>query len=246
MLTSLFLPTLALFTPLIHAHGKVVSVRGNVGGNGTALGIIGNIVPGTGSNDITEVDTTVFKKTDISTDGLGKTTRGGENRIEGLWLANGLSGGKLPQVSAKGGSIEGVFHIVTTDGAGPVRAIIDPGATGAFSNGIEANVTLDVPGNKGNIKPNGVVPRDLGFWSLTKRAGAKNVNLDFPMKIQIPEGTACNGSVGGQENVCFLKIANSNKAGPFGGVVAFQIVNGTGNNGTITKIEKPVAKLFNA
>ena len=30
----------------------------------------------------------------------------------------------------------------------------------------------------------------------------------------------------GKENVCLVKIANSNRAGPFGGVVAVQMVNG--------------------
>lgn len=225
-------------------HGKVVYVRGDLGGNGTALGIIGNVVPGTGPNSVTETDTTVFKNVALASDGLGKTKIGGENRIEGFWLANGLSGGKLPQVSANGGNIIGVFHVVTTDGAGPVRAIIDPAATGNFSKGIEATVTVDVPGKEGNIKLNGVVLRNPGVWHFIKRAAAKNVNLDFPMKIQIPDGTSCNGTVAGQDNVCFLKIANANKNGPFGGVVAFQILGG--KNGTAAGVQKPVVKSFKA
>ena len=116
MLSSLLLSTLTLLAPLAHAHGKVVSVRGDLGGNGTALGIIGNIVPGTGPNAVTEIDTTFFKNAELRSDGLGKTKGTGENHIEGFWLANGLSGGKLPQVSAKGGSVVGVYHIVTTVG----------------------------------------------------------------------------------------------------------------------------------
>ncbi len=35
--------------------------KGDAGGNGTALGIQGGIVPGAGSNKVTEPDTTVFK-----------------------------------------------------------------------------------------------------------------------------------------------------------------------------------------
>ncbi len=49
MLSKAFILTLAL-TPLVSAHGKVVSVTGNAGGNGTALGIKGGVVPGAGSN----------------------------------------------------------------------------------------------------------------------------------------------------------------------------------------------------
>lgn len=50
------------------------------------------------------------------------------------------SGQTLPQVSANGGTIDGVFHVVTTDGAGPVQAVIDPTASGTFSAGTQANV----------------------------------------------------------------------------------------------------------
>ncbi len=58
---SLLLATL-LATPLVSAHGKVAVVTGDLGGNGTALGIKGAVVPGAGSNSKTEVDTTVFNQ----------------------------------------------------------------------------------------------------------------------------------------------------------------------------------------
>jgi Egh16-like virulence factor len=47
------------------------------------------------------------------------------------------------------------------------------------------------------------------------------------MAFSVPDGTTCTGTMNGIENVCLAKIANSNKAGPFGGVVPFQIVNGS-------------------
>lgn len=67
-----------LAAPLVAAHGKVSVANGDRGGNGTALGsmlyppphvcarltaaaVLGGIVPGTGSNKVTEVDTTVFR-----------------------------------------------------------------------------------------------------------------------------------------------------------------------------------------
>lgn len=95
------------------AHGKVASVTGDAGGNGTALGIIGGIVPGAGSNDVTEIDTTVFKKKDIATNGLGRTMNGGKNKAVMVHAAMAMSGDTLPQVS-EGGFITGSFHIVTT------------------------------------------------------------------------------------------------------------------------------------
>ncbi|KAF2634073.1 hypothetical protein P280DRAFT_37206 [Massarina eburnea CBS 473.64] len=221
---------------LVTAHGKVAAVTGDAGGNGTALGIKGAVVPGPGKNSVTEVDTTVFGKTKIATDGLGKTKGGGQNKVAGVQSAMAQSGSTLPQVS-DGGSISGTFHIVTTDGAGPVQAMIDSTGTGAFSDGVKADVVTDVPGNKGNIKSNGVVPRTVELWALRARGlvkRASNVNKDYPVKIAVPAGTTCSGTAGGQSNVCFMKIANSNPAGPFGGVIAFQMAGASAATGNST------------
>ncbi|GAM87572.1 hypothetical protein ANO11243_055990 [Dothideomycetidae sp. 11243] len=221
MITNLALLALAA-SPLVAAHGKIAVVTGDAGGNGTALGIKGGIVPGAGSNSVTEVDTTVFGNTNIASNGLGVTTGSGGNTGSMVRQAMALSGNTLPQVSANGGYITGTFHIVTTDGAGPLKAMIDSGATGAFANGSPAKVVTQVPGNGGNIEPNGQVPgQKIRRSNLVKRA--ENVNKDYPVKVAIPAGTQCTGTHGGQSNVCFLKIANNNPAGPFGGVVAFQI-----------------------
>lgn len=216
---------------LIAAHGKIAVVQGDAGGNGTAIGIQGGIIPGAGKNRITEPDTTVFGKTNIATDGLGKTNGQGKNTVAMVADTMAQSGSTLPQVT-DGGMITGTFHIVTTDGAGPVSAMIDPTGTGAFSTGVKATVMQDVPGNKGNIKANGQVPRSLGYWALQARSIVKraaNVNQDFPIAVQVPAGTSCSGTAAGQQNVCFMKIANSNKAGPFGGVIAFQMAGTAGN-----------------
>jgi hypothetical protein len=98
---------------LVSAHGKVASVTGDAGGNGTALGILGGVVPGAGSNDVTEIDTTVFKKRKIATNGLGRTMNGGKNKAKMVHAAMAQSGDTLPQVS-DGGYVTGSFHIVTT------------------------------------------------------------------------------------------------------------------------------------
>lgn len=138
--------TIISLTPIVSAHGKVAVVKGDAGGNGTALGILGGIVPGTGDNSVTEVDATVFKKRKLAENGLGKTKSAGANKPESLNLTMAQSGGTLPQVSPEGGRIRGVWHIVTTDGAGPIQAVIDSTATGTFSQGEGAKVvTSNLP-----------------------------------------------------------------------------------------------------
>ncbi|KAK6221243.1 hypothetical protein QIS74_04811 [Colletotrichum tabaci] len=231
MLSKTFLLALAA-APFAAAHGKVAAVVGDAGGNGTALAIQGGVVPGPGPNRKTELDTTVFKSKNIMTDGLGKTTGQGKVQAKDIQQVMALSGDTLPQVSPVNGSISGTFHVVTTDGAGPINAVLDPTGTGAFSQGVKLQVMQQVPGNKGNIRPNGKVPggkRSLwerAFSVIVKRAS--NVNMDFPMAFAVPDGTTCSGSMGGQKNVCLVKIANSNGAGPFGGVVPIQIAPAAG------------------
>jgi hypothetical protein len=92
---------------------------GDAGGNTTALGIKGAVVPGTGPNSKTEVDTTVFNSVKAATNGLGKTTGGGQNTLAGMSAVIAQSGSTLPQVSSSGGTLSGTLHVVTTDGAGP-------------------------------------------------------------------------------------------------------------------------------
>ena len=147
-----------------------------------------------------------------------------------LTQAMALSGSTLPQVT-DGGSISGVFHIVTTDGAGPVKAVLDPTGTGKFSEGTVLETVTQVPGKNGNI----AAPKQRSLWARTLVAvgimkRAANVNEDFPMKFNVPAGTTCQGEIGDQKNVCLVKIANSNKAGPFGGIVAIQMVGAPAAN----------------
>jgi hypothetical protein len=150
-----------------------------------------------------------------------------------LSAAMAQSGSTLPQVSADGnGTLEGTFHIVTTDGAGPIQAVLDPTGTGKFSQGTMLKTVTQVPGNNGNIKPSNKKQQNRSLWErafggagIVKRAA--NVNEDFPMKFAVPAGTTCSGTVNGVSNVCLVKIANSNPAGPFGGVVAVQVAGQT-------------------
>ena len=61
----------SLLATSVSAHGKIAVATGDQGGNGTALGILGGVVPGSGPNGQTEVDTTEFKGD--SAQGCGKT-----------------------------------------------------------------------------------------------------------------------------------------------------------------------------
>ncbi|CAL3969073.1 unnamed protein product, partial [Diplocarpon coronariae] len=200
---------------------------GDMGGNTTALGIQGGVVPGPGKNKVTEVDTTVFKSKNAMTDGLGKT-KAGPNTLAGMDAVMAQSGDVLPQVSPNGGMLSGTLHIVTTDGAGPYTAVMDTTGTGAFSQGTKLQIMQQVPGQRGNIaapRQRRFVPRMLVKMGLMKRAA--NVNEDYPIKAAVPANTKCTGTVGGQQNVCLVKMVNPSGAGPFGGVIAFQVA-GTG------------------
>ena len=110
---------------------------------------------------------------------MGYTDLGGYNKLSQIAKGMMLSGNTLPQVSAAGGSISGTYHVITTDGAGPIAAVLDPTGTGKFSSGVPLTVATQVPGDKGYyiaMKRN-LWTRALEFMGLEKRA--KNVNLDF-------------------------------------------------------------------
>jgi len=182
-------------TSLVAGHSKVSVVVGNLGGNGTALGVKGGIIPGDGDNTLvrdlsrsslaetdqiqTEQDATVFLKNEIMSDDMGYTDLGGYNKLSQIAKGMMLSGNTLPQVSAAGGSISGTYHVITTDGAGPVAAVLDPTGTGKFSTGVPLAVATQVPGDKGYYiaMRRSLWTRALEFMGLEKRA--KNVNLDF-------------------------------------------------------------------
>lgn len=226
-------------SPLVAAHGKVAAVVGDAGGNGTAIGIEGAVVPGAGSNSKTEVDTTVFKSTKIASNGLGKTTNNGNNAVADVAQTMSLSGSTLPQVS---NSINATFHVVTSDGCGPIKAMLDTGATGEFASGTALTNTADIAGNKGNCPASiagkrSVVRRVLESTGLIAKR-ATNVNKDFNVAFSVPAGTTCTGTVAGQSNVCLVKIANENNAGPFGGVVAIQMAGAATTTNTTRRAEQ--------
>ena len=57
---------------------------------------------------------------------------------------------------------------------------------------------------------------------------------DFPIKVQMPAGMTCSGTVAGQSGVCVVRVRNSALAGPFGGSAVFvqDGAGGAAGNGT--------------
>lgn len=101
------------------------------------------------------------------------------------------------------GSITMTFRQINQDGAGPMEAAVDGTSGGTDPDAFQtAEVTQDVPG--------------VGFQGLSLAT-----NTEFPMVVQMPEGMTCEGSVGGAQGVCVVRVRNTAIAGPFGGSAAF-------------------------
>ncbi|AEO66255.1 uncharacterized protein THITE_34861 [Thermothielavioides terrestris NRRL 8126] len=101
---------------------------------------------------------------------------------------------------ADDGTITMVFH---QDGAGPLEAAVDGTSGGTDASAFQtAKVTQDVPGS-------GVAGLSLA------------TTTDFPLKVQMPAGMTCDGTVAGVNNVCIVRVRNNALAGPFGGSAAF-------------------------
>jgi hypothetical protein len=133
--------------------------------------------------------------------GGSKTPKGTVETGVAATTGQGAKSG-LPTCSDDG-VVTMTFHQVNQDGAGPLKAAVDPTSGGTDPTAFQsAQVTQNVPG--------------LGIGGLSGVT-----TTDFPVAIQMPAGMTCSGSVGGATNVCIAKLQNSALAGPFGGSVAF-------------------------
>ncbi|PKX90000.1 DUF3129 domain-containing protein [Aspergillus novofumigatus IBT 16806] len=45
--------------------------------------------------------------------------------------------------------------------------------------------------------------------------------MDYEVKVQVPKGMKCTGTVGAAKNVCIVRVRNTAISGPFGGSAAF-------------------------
>lgn len=188
---------LLAISPLVAGHGAIVKAVGDAGGQGSAIGI-DEATPRDGSRRRPfQQDSTRFKGQAKAT--CGETLAGGDNDIEaGTQKVLATNGGTLPQVSG-GGELTLTVHQVNGDGAGPYTCMLN--TDGTAQDWTQVNVVEQVPGRRGN-----------------SRAKAQ----DFPLKVAMPAGMACTGTVAGQSNVCMVRCQNPARAGPFGGCVPVQ------------------------
>ncbi|KAI1089093.1 hypothetical protein F5B19DRAFT_388757 [Rostrohypoxylon terebratum] len=193
---------------LAASHGVITDATGDAGGSGMALGVDPTTPrDGTRRNPFQQ-DSTRFRGASAAT--VGETLGAGTNSIEsGTRAILAMTGDQLPQISA-GGQVKMTLHQVNADGAGPYTCMISSDATA------EDWAAIDVVQS-----PPGKNSRD--------RDGNET---DFPLTAAIPEDQTCTGTVAGQDNACLVRCQNGARAGPFGGVVPVQMVNG--NNSTST------------
>ncbi|EKJ77477.1 hypothetical protein FPSE_02350 [Fusarium pseudograminearum CS3096] len=183
------------------------SALGRTQGNGPvdASVMIANFLGTSGGNSVPTnngTDSGVGVEDDLS--GLNRGGRN-NNRRQRRQLGNllgGLFGG-----GRGGGNGEKADKpnesSINQDGAGPMRADIDATSGGTDPDAFQsAEVTNDVPG--------------VGFGGLSLAT-----NTDFPLTVKMPQGMTCEGTVGGANNVCIVRVRNSAAAGPFGGSGAF-------------------------
>ncbi|KAK2616932.1 hypothetical protein QQS21_000020 [Conoideocrella luteorostrata] len=175
-----------------------IVARQNRGGNSIfSLPVIG--VAGVGGNrTMYSVETIVGDYAGQGkTDGLPTTNDNGE--IELVY--------RQVRVSALFSSLPRETNIadlkVNEDGAGPLTAAVDPSSAGTNYKAFQsAKITQNVPGD--------------GFVGLSVAT-----NTNFPIRVQVPDGTVCEGKVAGLDNVCFVRVRNQAFAGPFGGAGFF-------------------------
>lgn len=130
-----------------------------------------------------------------------KTAKGTTEDGVAAAAGSGASSG-LPTCSDDG-TITMTFHQVNQDGAGPLKAAVDATSGGTDASAFkDAEVTTNVPG--------------AGIGGLSAAT-----TTDFPVKVQMPAGMTCSGTVAGVDNVCVVRLQNSALAGPFGGSAAF-------------------------
>ncbi|ESZ96483.1 hypothetical protein SBOR_3105 [Sclerotinia borealis F-4128] len=231
--------SLMIVSPFVVAHRKITIVTRDINGNSIALGIKGTVFAGAGSNSKTELDTTVFN---TGKNNCGQTEAAGTNKaVSGVTKSMALSGSTLPQISTHNASISGTFHIVTSDGAGPLTAMVDTTGKGDFSKAVKAVVTTQIPGTKGKIQKSKQQRWERVLRSIGLMKRATNINEDFPFSVAIPAGTICTGTLAGQSNVCIVEIVNPSKAGPFGGCVAVQQFGGTNTTDIARRNLKPLS-----
>jgi hypothetical protein len=204
IIVSAFVTILAM-VPTISAHGLILNAKGDAGSaSSKGLGVVDSTPrDGTRRNPF-QTDSTRFanQRNVAAAKGFGSTIQGGANK------AADFQGATMAQVKP-GGIVTMTLHQVNADGAGPYTCMVNADGTG--ESFVEMQVTTQVPGRNGS-----------------NRATQKQ---DLPLAAQMPAGIQCTGTMNGANNVCMVRCQNNARAGPFGGVVPVQQVNGAVGGG---------------
>ncbi|GAM88249.1 hypothetical protein ANO11243_062820 [Dothideomycetidae sp. 11243] len=128
-----------------------------------------------------------------------KTPQGTSENLVGQTAGSGATSG-LPTAD-ENGIVTLTLHQVNQDGAGPFQASIDSTSGGQTESAFQ---DAQMVSNVGGIASLSAV-----------------TTTDFPVQVQVPQGTVCSGTVAGVKNVCIVRIQNNAIAGPFGGSAAF-------------------------
>ncbi|CZT00872.1 related to gEgh 16 protein [Rhynchosporium agropyri] len=136
----------------------------------------------------------------------GKTDAGVKTKAgtmeTGVAASSGVGASDGLPTTSDSGEITMTMHQCNQDGAGPFNGQIDPTSGGTDNAAFkEAKVTQNVPGIA------------AGFSAAT--------TTDYAVKVMMPAGMTCSGTVGSAQNVCVVRMANTTPAGPFGGAAAF-------------------------
>ena len=136
----IYTAAVALAASSVQAHIKMLNVVGANGGSdcdisltlvtATAFAIQPNVVSNAAGLPTKkfEGDTTIFSR--ASTTGCGKTENSGQlDCAQQAQTQLAATGGQLPTCSSNG-EISVTMHQVNQDGAGPMKAFVDPTGTG--------------------------------------------------------------------------------------------------------------------
>ncbi|KPI39586.1 uncharacterized protein AB675_3292 [Cyphellophora attinorum] len=176
----------------VSAADGIATFMGSGNGNGTAR-------PASAASIAQDLAADPDKRKRSKSRSMRVRQLGASENLVGQMAGTGAESG-LPTASDNG-EVTMTFYSVNADGGGPLNAMIDPTSGGTQMGAFEqAEVTQDVPGF-------------LGFGRVTMS--------ENPITVQMPAGMTCEGSVGGADNVCIVRVNNNTPAGPFGGAAAF-------------------------
>lgn len=174
--------------------GGLGALGGGAGGKGAGggLGALGGLLGGGGGKGAGGAAPATGTKTAKGTVEKGVAAAAGQGQTSGL------------PTCTDNGVVSMTFHQVNQDGAGPLKATVDATSGGKDASAFKpAKMVQDVPG--------------IGIGGLSAAS-----TMDFPIKVQMPAGMVCSGTVAGIDNVCIAGVQNAALAGGFGGHAAFQ------------------------